>query len=232
MPYGVKLRVFGDFACFTRPESKVERISYDIITPSASRAVLEAIYWKPGIRWIIDKIHVRKVMKVVNGENYIINDGIKFMNIRRNELKDRLPRPNSKMMKGEEKAPVLFVDEMKNRQQKAALILRDVEYIIEAHFEETGVEELNEAKHIDIFKRRAQKGQCFKQPYLGCREFSCNFELLDDFDISGNIEQSRDLGIMLFDIDFANDYSAMFFRAKMTNGTVVIPHPKSEGVLL
>ena len=155
MSYGVRLRVWGDYACFTRPEMKVERVSYDVITPSAARGIIEAIHWKPAIRWVIDRIYVLKP--------------IRFESIRRNEVGHKLSANNVKtvMKNGNLAELVTFVDE--DRQQRAATILRNVDYIIDAHFELTdkaGPDD-NEAKHVDIFKRRASKGQCFQQPCLG-----------------------------------------------------------------
>jgi CRISPR-associated protein Cas5d len=207
MAYGVKLKVWGDYACFTRPEMKVERVSYDVMTPSAARAVLEAIYWKPSIRWIVDRIHVFK--------------SIRFMNIRRNEVASKIPLGNiTAAMKNPQSPLVLFIED--DRQQRAAMILRDVCYGIEAHFEYTGKEDNSDGKHLDMFNRRARDGQCFMQPYLGCREFSANFELVDDFP-SSPLKGRHDLGWMLHDIDFANDMEAKFFQAEMIDGVITVP---------
>ncbi|SKA67871.1 type I-C CRISPR-associated protein Cas5c [Desulfobaculum bizertense] len=221
MSFGIKLRVSGDFACFSRPEMKVERVSYDVITPSAARGILEAIYWKPAIRWIIDRIHV-------------INP-IRFTNFRRNEVENKIPFNNiTKTMKRGEGQLVQFAD--KERQQRASMLLRDVEYVLEAHFEATGTGDGgNTGKHADIFRRRAEKGQCFHRPYLGCREFPCDFALLTGDTpatrISSPAESTRDLGFMLWDIDFAHNNTPMFFHARMENGIVDIPQPNSSEVL-
>jgi CRISPR-associated protein Cas5d len=189
MSYGVKLKVWGEYACFTRPEAKAERVSYDAMTPSAARAVLSAIYWKPEIKWIIDRIHV-------------LNE-IKFMNIRRNEI--------------EKKGPANI---LADRTQRFTMALRDVAYAIEAHFEIVRGDD-NPGKHIDIFNRRAADGQTFFQPYLGTREFPANFELCEN-SAGGFYEKvpERDLGIMLYDIDFDNGKSPMFFRAIMRYGAI------------
>jgi len=216
MAYGVKLKVWGDYACFTRPEMKVERVSYDVMTPSAARAVLEAIYWKPAIRWVVDRIHVLKP--------------IRFMNIRRNEVASKIPLSNiTSAMKNNSSPLALFIED--DRQQRATLVLRDVCYGIEAHFEYVGEEDKSDGKHLDIFNRRARDGQCFTQPYLGCREFSANFELVDDIPVSPLIGR-QDLGWMLHDIDFAHNMEARFFRAEMVDGVIDVPPFESKGVNL
>lgn len=207
MAFGVKLKVWGDYACFTRPEMKVERVSYDVMTPSAARALLEAIYWKPAIRWVIDRIHVFKP--------------IRFMNVRRNEVAHKMPLGNvTRAMRNPNTPLALYIED--SRQQRAGLILRDVCYGIEAHFEYTGESDKADGKHLDIFNRRARAGQCFTQPYLGCREFSANFELVDDFP-SSPLSGTQDLGWMLHDIDFAHDMEARFFRAVMVDGVITVP---------
>jgi CRISPR-associated protein Cas5d len=222
MPYGVKLVVWGDYACFTRPEMKAERVSYDVITPSAARAVLEAIYWKPSIRWVIDRIHVLLP--------------IKFMNIRRNEVGSKTPLKNvTAAMKSDSTSLALYIDEtdkegkLKNRQQRAALILRDVCYGIKAHFEYAGEGDKDDGKHLDCFNRRARGGQCFTQPYLGCREFSADFELVEEFPPS-RLKGKQDLGWMLHDIDYPDDMKARFFRAEMIDGVINVPPFESEEV--
>ncbi len=207
MAYGVKLKVWGDYACFTRPEMKVERVSYDVMTPSAARAVLEAIYWKPAIRWVVNRIHVLKP--------------IRFMNIRRNEVTSKIPLKNVTAAMSSPNSPlVLFIEE--DRQQRAAMVLRDVCYGIEAHFDYTGTEGKSDGKHLDMFNRRAASGQCFMQPYLGCREFSAAFELVDDFPASP-LKGKHDLGWMLHDIDFDHDLEAKFFHAEMVDGVIAVP---------
>lgn len=211
MSYGIKLRVWGDYACFTRPEMKVERVSYDAMTPSAARGILEAIHWKPAIRWVIDKIHVLRP--------------IKFDNVRRNEVSSKIPKPNPDIAMRDKKPLYFLVDDGSNRQQRAATLLRDVEYVIEAHFEMTdkaGAED-NEGKHLDIFRRRAHKGQFFHQPCLGCREFPASFELIEDVPPSCYVGQSKDLGYMLLDIDFADNMTPLFFRASMEDGIITPP---------
>lgn len=178
MSYGVKLRVWGDYALFTRPEMKVERVSYDVMTPSAARGILEAVYWKPAIRWIVDRIHVLKP--------------IRFENIRRNELKNKASI-NAKIMRSSDQPVFQFIED--NRQQRASLVLKDVEYIIEAHFELTGSDNAEPGKHLAMFERRVRKGQCFHRPYFGCREFPVNFDWCDK--ISHTVHQEeRDWKIM------------------------------------
>lgn len=212
MGYGIRLKVWGDYACFSRPEMKVERVSYDVITPSAARGILEAIHWKPAINWVIDKI-------------YVLNP-IVFDNIRRNEVTGIIAPGNvKKAMNGQNIE--LFQDTNAERAQRATMLLKNVAYVIEAHFTLTpqaGTEDTPE-KHYNIFLRRARQGQCFHRPYFGCREFPVQFELVE-----GEIPQSyyaseeeRDLGWMLWDIDFANDLTPKFFRATMRNGVIDVP---------
>lgn len=219
MSYGVRLRVWGDYALFTRPEMKVERVSYDVMTPSAARGLLEAIYWKPAIRWVIDKIHVIKP--------------IRFTNIRRNELASKLPMGSitAGMKRGE---PVHTIIE-DDRQQRAAMILREVEYVIEAHFELTGHDgDDNIAKHLDMARRRMKKGQSFHQPYFGTREFAASFEWADTVPSTQLPPEQRDkdLGWMLHDLDFydPHDPQPRFFRAEMKGGVIDIPAWESQEV--
>ncbi|MBW2339598.1 MAG: type I-C CRISPR-associated protein Cas5 [Deltaproteobacteria bacterium] len=208
MSYGIKLKVWGSYACFTRPEMKVERVSYDVMTPSAARAILEAIYWKPAITWVVDRIHVL--------------NPIRFDNIRRNELAGKLPLSTIKKAMNDGVSPVeTFIEN--DRQQRAAMVLRDVSYVIEAHFEFTGSEDNNAAKHKEIFDRRARKGQCFHHPYLGCREFPAHFGLIEDGIPQSELVGEKDLGWMLHDMDFGNNMEAKFFRAKMRDGIIEIP---------
>lgn len=215
MSYGIKLKVWSDYACFTRPEMKVERVSYDVMTPSAARGILEAIYWKPAIVWVIDRIHVL--------------NPIRFDNIRRNELAGKLPVGTIKKAMNDGVSPVeIFIEN--DRQQRAAMVLRDVSYVIEAHFEFTGSEDNNVAKHKEIFDRRARKGQCFHHPYLGCREFAAHFELIEDGIPQSELEGERDLGWMLHDMDFENNMEAKFFRAEMRNGIIEVPPFDGKGV--
>ena len=238
----IKLHVSGEFACFTRPEMKVERVSYDVITPSAARGILEAIYWKPQIRYVIDRIHVLKP--------------IRFTNIRRNEVGSKASAPTAAAMKGEIVPLIgIMADDPKNRQQRAATLLRDVSYIIEAHldildrrFEKDGPEmPANEVagKHLDMFKRRARKGQCFHQPCLGTREFPARFTLIEEEQAIPPSELpseqiNKELGWMLHDIAYlpadkkAKDSfltgqgkrvrtEPRFFNAKLENGIIIVP---------
>jgi len=199
--YGIKLRVKGDYALFTRPEMKVERVSYDVMTPSAARGILEAIYWKPAIRWVIDRIHVL--------------NPIRFENIRRNEMSNRVS-VNQKNM--ENNQPVYrFIED--DRQQRASLVLKNVDYIIEAHFELTGRDDGDSRKHLAMFERRAKKGQCFHRPYFGCREFPVDFEWCDNL-INSSFVGEQDLGFMLHDIDFSDNMTPQFFRAVMNDGII------------
>lgn len=202
MNYGVKLRVWGDYALFTRPEMKVERVSYDVMTPSAARGIMEAVYWKPAIRWIIDRIHVL--------------NPVRFENIRRNELANRVSVKKTDM---ENNKPVCrYIED--DRQQRASMVLRNVDYVIEAHFDVIGQDDSEPGKHLAIFERRAKKGQCFHRPYFGCREFPVNFEWCDEPPVSYYQEENRDLGFMLHDIDFDNDMTPLFFRACMKRGII------------
>lgn len=215
MARGVKLKVWGDYACFSRPEMKVERVSYDVITPSAARGILEAIYWKPEIAWVIERI-------------YILNP-ICFTNIRRNEVGTKIPAGSVKKAMSEGKGRLgIFVEE--ERQQRAALILRDVAYVIEAHFELTNSLDNNSGKHKEIFKRRASAGQCYHRPYLGCREFPADFELIEGEAPVSSLSESRELGWMLHDIDFANGMRPRFFKASMHDGIIDVPPLASREV--
>ncbi len=207
------LRIWGDFACFTRPEMKIERVSYDIMTPSAARGVFEAIYWKPEICWVIERIHVLRP--------------IVFTSIRRNEVESKVPTGAvaSAMKSG---APLALYIEA-DRQQRASLVLRDVEYVVEAFFELTGGGDGIE-KHSEMFKRRASRGQCFHHPYLGCREFDANFEPVHGEIPRSEILGDRDLGWMLHDIDFKNNMAPVFFRPTMKDGVVDVPRFDPNGV--
>lgn len=210
MGFGIKLKVWGDYACFTRPEMKVERVSYDVMTPSAARGILEAIYWKPAIRWVIDRIHV-------------INP-IQFDNIRRNEVLGTILDNNVKKVLNDSNN-TLFQDTNAERQQRASYVLRDVCYCIDAHFDLTdkaGPTDTVE-KHYTIALRRMRKGQYFHQPYFGCREFPVNFEFIEDsLPESCYSGKTQDLGFMLYDIDFKDEMKAIFFRADMQDGVIDI----------
>ena len=222
MGYGVKLLVWGERACFTRPEMKVERVSYDVITPSAARGILDAIHWKPAIRWHVDRIHVLKP--------------IRFESMRRNEVGGKIsPSSVTKAMKAGSTAGLAnYVDE--DRQQRAATILRDVAYVIEAHFDLTPKASADDTigKHLDIFNRRARKGQCFQMPCMGVREFPANFRLLEDGaaipEKHASLRPERDLGWMLHDIDFDRNMTPRFFRAQMAGGVIEVPPWHSEEI--
>lgn len=170
MAYGIRLKVWGDYACFTRPEMKVERVSYDVMTPSAARGILEAIHWKPAIRWVVDAIHVLEIPR--------------FQSIRRNEVGSKIPagKVKSAMKRGDLEGLQLLVDE--DRQQRASTVLVKPAYVIAAHFELTAKADADdsEGKHLDIFNRRARRGQCFHQPCLGTREFAASFGLVEPND--------------------------------------------------
>ena len=208
--------MWGDYACFTRPEMKVERVSYDIITPSAARGILEAIHWKPEICWAIDRLHVLRP--------------IRFDNIRRNEVGEPISAANVRkaITRGNTDGLHLVVED--HRQQRATLLLRDVAYVIEAHFTFPGKAPENStheaAKHLSMFNRRVSKGQCFHRPYLGTREFPAHFSPIGDELPPSSLPESqknRDLGWMLHDIDFANGRTPRFFRAVLRDGVVDVP---------
>lgn len=220
--YGVRLGIFGEYACFTRPEMKSERVSYDVPTPSALRGILEAIHWKPAIVWRVDAVHVMKP--------------VKFESIRRNELGGKIPDRNVRsIMKNGGELPAVFVEE--DRQQRASLILKDVEYYVEAHFELTdraGTED-SPGKHLDIFNRRLSKGQVYHQPCLGCREFPAHVEVVSKDIVAPSAiayipDGNRDLGWMLYDLDYGNNYAPMFFRAKLEQGVLHVPAHDSPEV--
>jgi len=212
--YGVKLHVWGKHACFTRPEMKVERVSYDAMTPSAARGILEAIHWKPAIRWVIDRIHVLKP--------------IRFETLRRNELGSKIPVSTARTAMNRGTTEGLHKSIEDDRQQRAATLLRDVAHVLEAHFVLTGAAKIDdtEAKHLSMFNRRAAKGQCFHRPYLGTREFAADFELVRDVMPRCSLPADqchRDLGWMLHDIDYENGMEPRFFRADLRDGVIDIP---------
>lgn len=208
MGFGIKVLISGDRACFTRPEMKTERVSYDVITPSAARGILEAVYWKPAIAWKIDSIQV-------------VNE-IRFDTFRRNELASKLSYQNAKA--AYTKNVPVYVDVMADRQQRATMYLKDVAYIVTAHFEMTARagESDTPEKHYNIALRRLRKGQCFNQPYLGCREFPATVSLVEDESVESYYQDIDrfDLGFMLYDIDFKNSMEPMFYRAVMKNGVI------------
>ena len=208
MGKGVKVRVWGDLALFSRPEMKVERCSYDMMTPSAARGILEAIYGHPGMRWIVDRIYLRKP--------------VRFTSIRRNEVKSKISANNVlSVMNGGDKP--LFISSKEDIVQRAAVLLRDVDYVIEAHFEMTDNAGPcdNSGKFKDIVMRRLRRGECYHMPYFGCREFPANFELFEQENVdTAYVGEEKDLGYMLYDFDYSNpeDIQPMFFRAVLTNG--------------
>lgn len=217
------IEIKADFALFTRPEFKVERVSYEIPTPSALRAVYQAILWKPAIEWQIDKIEV-------------INP-IKWISFRRNELK-KIVQVNKlrNAEKGKEFTKYIETD----RIQRASMMLKDVRYRVHAHFDLTdrAGNSDSEAKFAEMFRRRAGKGQCIYQPYLGTRECSCSFILVENTkaeNLDSPINESKDLGFMLYDMKYSgNDGKGnipMFFRAKMDKGVIIVPDKNSREVL-
>jgi CRISPR-associated protein Cas5d len=219
MGYGIRLLVKGERACFTRPEMKVERVSYDVMTPSAARGILEAIHWKPAIQWVVDAIHVLKP--------------IKFQSVRRNEVGQKAPAGAIRKAMNSGRIDELYLSVEEARQQRASTILVNVAYVIEAHFQLTAKagESDNAAKHLDTFNRRAARGQCFHQPCLGNREFPGAFSLLEaDKPLPAAIDETRDLGFMLYDIDHAGDRSSMFFRAMLDKGIMRVPAPNGPEI--
>jgi len=234
MAYGVKLEVWGDYASFNRPEMKVERVSYEVMTPSAARGILEAIYWKPQIRWVIDRIRVLAP--------------IRFTHVRRNEIDSRIPAGTIETaIRGRPAALGIAVED--HRQQRAAMILRDAHFGIEAHLDvldpaaSTGARLAHpEGKHLEAFKRRAEKGQYFHHPYLGCREFPASFRLVPDGHqfpaCPPELRGERDLGLILWDVGFEEDPKGLvvessrgrhlratprFFQAVMKDGLIEVP---------
>lgn len=223
MSFGIKIHIWGEYACFTRPEMKVERVSYDVITPSAARGILEAIHWKPAIRWQVDRIHVLKP--------------IRFESIRRNEVGSKISmRKVTTAMNANSTNDLQLVSD-EDRQQRASTILKDVSYVIEAHFEMTDKagENDNVGKHLDQFNRRARKGQCFHQPCMGTREFVANFALINsteklpESELS-EIHKNQDLGWMLHDIDFSLKNTPRFFKAEIKDGVINVPAFHNEGL--
>ncbi len=207
----VRLEVWGDYACFTRPEMKVERVSYDVMTPSAARGILEAIFWHPGMKYVIDRIHVLSP--------------IAFANIRRNEVKSKVSASAVyEHMTGGGKD--LYLNTSEDIQQRAAMVLQNVRYVIDAHFElvpdKMGAGD-NVGKFSEMLKRRIEKGQCYHRPYFGCREFPVQFQMWEEKDIpTAYPNETRDLGFMLFDMDYHDPQNIrpMFFRAKLEKGVL------------
>jgi CRISPR-associated protein Cas5d len=207
------LEVLGDWACFTRPEMKVERVSYDVITPSAARAMFEAIYYKPAVRWQVRRVEVLSP--------------IRWMNLRRNEVASVVSTRNvQQAMKQGHGDLALYVDE--DRQQRAALLLRDVAYRLHADLIVRADRDDPEPppKFFETFARRARRGQCVNQPYLGCREFAARWRVVEDLSAEPPpIAETRDLGWMLHDLDFTDPGNPQprFFRAQMTAGVIEVP---------
>lgn len=203
------IEVWGDYACFSRPEMKTERVSYDIMTPSAARGLVEAIYWHPGMKYHIDRIYLLKP--------------VQFASIRRNEVKDTLL--SSAVLSAAKGGEVPMLCTAENIQQRAALVLQDVHYVIECHFTmtEKAASGDNPGKFQDILRRRLKKGQCYHQPCFGCREFPANFR-----EWHGSAEEipalslTQDLGFMLYDLDYSDpeNIRSQFFRAKLENGVL------------
>lgn len=205
------MKVWGDYALFSRPEMKVERCSYDVMTPSAARGILEAIYWHPGMRWIIDKIYVK--------------NPIRFTSVRRNEVKSKISANNVlQAYNGADK--LLYISTKEEIVQRASMLLCDVCYVIEAHFEmtERANETDNPGKFKDIMMRRLKRGECYHTPYFGCREFPVHFSLCEEEEIHTYYDDvaEKDLGYMLYDMDYSdpNDFQPMFFRAVMKKGVL------------
>lgn len=206
------LEVSGELACFTRPEMKVERVSYDVITPSAARAVFEAILWKPIIRWHVRRIEVLKP--------------VRFVNLRRNEVGSKISASNvAKAMNGSPVDLSIYADDPSERAQRASLLLRDVAYRVHADLEVRADRQdpMPPQKYHAIFERRAENGQCVNQPYLGCREFAARVRPVREADeASAPISDTRDLGWMLHDLDFTDpsDPQPVFYRAQMIAGVI------------
>ena len=216
----ISLEVWGDYALFTRPEMKVERVSYDMMTPSAARGLIEAIYWHPGMKWVIDRIHVCAP--------------IRFTNLRRNEVKSSVSARPARTLRERRKGE-LYLCTSQEIQQRSALLLRDVRYVIEAHFEMTdrAAPGDNPGKFQDIVKRRIQKGQFYHQPCFGCREFPAQFKLCEQLPpCPAGLEGEQDLGWMLYDMDYTDpeDIRPLFFRAALRDGVLEVPSRNSGEV--
>lgn len=216
----IKIEVWGDYACFSRPEMKVERVSYDVITPSAARGIIEAIYWHPGIRYVIDRIRVC--------------NPIRFTNIKRNEVKDTVSASSVKKMM--ESGEPVYIATPQSIQQRSSMILRDVRYIIEAHFDitEKASEADNPGKFSDILRRRLEKGRFFHQPCFGTREFPAFFKICDDIPpCPQELRGTKDLGYMLLDMDYSNaeEIRPVFFRAALIDGVMEVPSINDKEVV-
>ena len=222
MAYGVRLHVWGDYACFTRPEMKVERVSYDVMTPSAARGVLEAVHWKPAIRWEVTRIHVLKP--------------IRFVSIRRNETSQKASTHSAAIAMRKGTTADLGIDVAATRQQRAATLLADVGYVIEARFALTDKagEDDTPAKHISMFNRRTREGQCFHRPCFGTREFPADFRLIEEGEslppsLLPAIDRNRDLGWMTYEPGYTAEMPARFFRAKLEDGVLEVERLLAQG---
>ncbi|MGD0341807.1 MAG: type I-C CRISPR-associated protein Cas5c [Bacteroidales bacterium] len=205
---GILLRVFGPFAGFFRPEMKVEAVTYEVMTPTAARGILESIYWKPEMEWIVDGI-------------YVLNK-INCMSYKWNGVKEKINVQS--VLNGNQ----TYMDASASRDQRYATVLRNVDYVIKAHFKVVSGED-NAAKHLAMFVRRALKGQYFSAPYFGCREFFANFELVRQVPSSELAGSNIDLGYMLHSINYET-YQPAFFNAKLVNGFMEIPSFNSSEV--
>lgn len=218
----IQVEVWGDYACFTRPEMKTERVSYDVMTPSAARGLLESIYWHPGLKWVIECIHVCSP--------------IRFTNIRRNEVKDVISaRAVKSVMEKGKGIDELYLATTESIQQRAAMVLKDVHYVIDAHFDMTdkAAPSDNPGKFQDIIKRRLERGQCYSMPYFGTREFAAHFARCTELPpCPEELLGERDLGWMLWDMDYTDpqDIKPKFFRAKLVDGAMDVPPPESGEV--
>ena len=217
----IKVEVWGDYACFTRPEMKTERVSYDVMTPSSARGILESIYWHPGMKWHIDRIY--------------ICSPIRFTNVRRNEIKDTISarKVKSIMEKGQGD---LYLATSESIQQRAAMVLKDVHYIIDAHFDMTDKAEHsdNPGKFQDIIKRRLDRGQFYSMPYFGTREFPAHFRKCETIpECPEELKGTHDLGWMLLDMDYSNKENIIprFFKVEIINGIMKIPDLDGEEVV-
>lgn len=218
----IRVEVWGDYALFSRPEMKVERVSYDVITPSAARGLLESIYWHPGLSWKIDRI-------------YVCNP-IRFTNIRRNEVKDVVSGSSVKSVMKSGKGEI-YIATSESIQQRAAMVLKEVRYVIEAHFDMTdnAAASDNPGKFQDIMKRRLERGQFYSMPYMGTREFPAYFKPCGAIpECPDELKGTRDLGWMLLDMDYTDrsDIQPRFFRATMTDGVIDVPEFDSAEVVL